>query len=119
MYERRKIARKRSFFGGVIAFNRRSSTMDCLVRNLSAEGAKVVFTNTVTVPDEFDLTIRQKERTVRVRMIWRRADEAGVIFLDESAASAPIPLDWARRLRDCEADKAALRRRVAELSTAE
>jgi hypothetical protein len=78
-----------------------------------------LFENTATVPDEFDLTIARKERSFRARMIWRRGDEAGLRFLELAQPAAPIPLDWARRLRDCEADKAALRRRVAELSTAE
>jgi hypothetical protein len=118
MQERRKLARNRTFLGGVIAFNRRSSTMNCLVRNLSLGGAKISFTNTATVPDEFDLTIKQKGRALLARMVWRKADEAGIIFLNENVAGAPIPLDWARRLRDCEADNAALRRRVADLSTA-
>jgi hypothetical protein len=119
MHERRKLARNRTFLGGMIAFNHRNSTMNCLVRNFSVGGAKISFTNTVTVPDVFDLTIKQKERTLLARIVWRRADEAGIVFLNETVARAPIPLDWARRLRDCEADKTALRRRVAELSTAE
>jgi hypothetical protein len=117
MQERRKRARSRTFLGGVIAFNHRKSTMDCLVRNISDVGAKISFTNTATVPDEFDLTIKQKGRSLFARIVWRHADEAGVIFLNENVAGAPIPLDWARRLRDCEAAKAALTRRVAELST--
>jgi hypothetical protein len=118
MQERRKLARNRTFLGGVIAFNRRSSTMNCLVRNLSVGGAKISFTNTATVPDKFDLTIKQKGRALLARIVWRKADEAGIVFLNENVAGAPIPLDWARRLRDCEADNAALRRRVADLSTA-
>jgi PilZ domain-containing protein len=92
--------------------------MNCLVRNLSVGGAKISFSNTVTVPDEFDLTIKQKERTLLARMVWRGADEAGIVFLNEIVATAPIPLEWARRLHDCEADKAALRRRVVQLSAA-
>ena len=119
MNERRKNPRLRTFFGGVIAFNRRSSTMDCLVRNFSDRGAKVTFTNTITVPDEFDLTIQRKEKSFRARMVWRAKDEAGVVFLDPAAASAPIPLDWARRVRDCQAENAALKRRVAQLSSAD
>jgi len=117
MTERRKTPRLRTFFGGVIAFNGRSSTMECLVRNLSAQGARVTFTNTVTVPDEFDLTIRRKEASYRARMVWRARDEAGVVFLDPAAASAPIPIEWARRLRESQAENAALKRRVAQLST--
>src|SRR5258708_7346856 len=119
MQEKRELARNRTFLGGVIAFNHRKSTMDCLVRNLSAAGARISITNTATVPDEFDLTIKQKDGTLRARIVWRHADEAGVIFLNEYVTGTPTPPDWARRLRDCEADNAALRRRVAQLSTAE
>ena len=118
MQDRRKSTRRRSYIGGQIAFNQRSSLMDCLVRNISGGGAKLVFTNTVTVPQEFDLSM-QNARTFRARVIWRRADEAGVAFLEPRPSSAPISLDVARRLRQCEAEKAALQRRVQELSGAE
>ena len=60
MGERRKSLRSRTFLGGVIAFNKRASTMDCYVRNLSPAGAKVVFTNAGVIPDQFDLTIARK-----------------------------------------------------------
>lgn len=124
MQERRKTSRSRTYLGGVVAFNKRSSTMDCLVRNFSPEGAKLVFDATVTLPDAFDLEIRQKERAFRARLVWRGETEAGVAFLDEVAQpaehadAAPIPLDWARKLRNCESQKAELQKRVAELSTA-
>jgi PilZ domain len=125
MQERRKTIRNRTFLGGVVAFNKRSSTLDCVVRNFSPEGARIVFDAAVTLPDEFDLEIRQKERAFRARTIWRGETEAGVAFLDnvaqpvERAETAPIPLDWARKLRNCESQKADLQRRVAELSTAD
>jgi hypothetical protein len=116
MVEKRKAARSRTLFGGVIAFNNRASTMDCQVRNLSAGGAKVIFTNTAAVPDQFDLQIARKERSFRARMVWRAPNEAGVAFLSEYNHDTPVPLEWARRLRECEAEKAALRKRIAHLS---
>lgn len=124
MQERRKTTRSRTYLGGVVAFNKRSSTMDCVVRNFSPEGARIAFDAVATLPDEFDLEIRQKERAFRARMVWRGETEAGVAFLDstaqpaERAQAAPIPLDWARKLRNCESQKAELQRRVAELSSA-
>jgi hypothetical protein len=125
MQERRKNIRSRTYFGGVLAFNKRSSTMNCIVRNFSPEGARIAFNTAVTIPDEFDLEIRRNERAFRVRTIWRRGDEAGVAFIAEAAQpfedakNTPIPLDWARKLRQCESQKAELQRRVAQLSTAE
>ena len=90
--------------------------MDCQVMNLSPAGAKVVFTNTSVVPDQFDLTIARKDSAFRARMVWRGINEAGVAFLDEYTLSGAIPLEWAKRLRDCEAEKAVLRQRIAQLS---
>ena len=116
MQDRRKAVRERTFFGGDIAFNRRSSTMTCVVRNFSAQGAMLGFDNTATVPDKFDLVIRQKLRSFRARIMWRRANEAGVAFEAEQVSSEPMPIEWARRLHAWKAEKAALRRRVEELS---
>jgi len=116
MAERRKAVRARTLLGGVIAFNSRASTMDCQVRNLSSAGAKVTFTNTAVVPDQFDLMIARKERSFRARVIWRAPNEAGIAFLSENHQEVPVPIEWARRLRDCEAEKTALQRRIAELT---
>ena len=114
MVEKRKATRSRTLLGGVIAFNNCESTMDCQVRNLSADGAKVTFSNTAVVPDQFDLKISRKERSFRTRMIWRKLNEAGVAFLNEYNDNVPVPLEWAKRLRDCEAENAALRKRIAQ-----
>ncbi|HEY0572199.1 MAG TPA: PilZ domain-containing protein [Enterovirga sp.] len=119
MEERRKTVRQRSYLGGRIAFNNRSSTMDCTVRNMSAGGARVAFSDTVVLPQDLDLAIRQKGLNARARVVWRSATEVGVSFLAVSreAAGEVIPLDLARRMRDLEAEKAALKQRVAALST--
>lgn len=116
MTERRKASRQRTLFGGSIIFNKRGSTMDCVVRNFSAEGAKLVFTHTVAVPDEFELAIKQKARSYRVRVIWRHADEAGVAILDQADPAELLPVEWVRRLRTSETEKAKLQKRVEDLS---
>lgn len=116
MSERRTSLRARTILGGVISFNKRRSTLDCAVRNFSERGARLEFTNTAILPDQFDLTIARKDVTYRVRTVWRGEDTAGVVFIDEDEHGAVIPLDWARKLKALEARNAALRRRVAELS---
>ena len=89
MRDRRKTVRTRAYLGAQIAFNQRSCVMDCLIHNFSPEGAKLVFSNTVTVPQEFDLSIPKQEQTLRVRMVWRRADEVGVAICGQHARPAP------------------------------
>ena len=116
MHERRKAARSRTFFGGVIKFKQCKSAMNCAVRNYSSAGAKVAFTETDLVPDKLDLTIAKKDRSYRARMIWRDFNEAGVEFLSEQGEAVTIPLEWAKRLRQCEAENSRLRRRIARLT---
>jgi hypothetical protein len=115
--ERRAVARARTYLGGQVAFNVRFSTMDCLVRNLSAAGAKLDFNGAATIPDEVDLTITNREETRRARIVWRRGDEAGVAFRQPAPGSDVVPLTVARRVPDCEAEKTPLQRRVAQLSS--
>ena len=117
MSDQRKSVRGRSYLGGTMMFNHGYSTMDCLVLNLSRSGAKLTFTNTVTVPGEFDLTIEQKGGSRKARMIWRRQDEVGVKFIEDDA-SMPVSLEWARRLRAAEAKNHALRLRIEALTSA-
>ena len=116
MAERRKAVRSRTFLGGVIAFNRHQSSMDCRVRNFSPAGAKVTFTNTATIPNQFDLRIAHKDRSFRARMAWRGIDEAGIEFLGEYDNDVPVPLELMQRLRNSEAKNAALRQRIKQLS---
>ena len=43
MIERRQNARARVIYSGVIAYDERRSTMDCVIRNFSEDGVKVEF----------------------------------------------------------------------------
>lgn len=117
MIEKRKNMRNRTYLGGCIQFNHDLSTMDCLIRNLSNEGAKLIYTNSVTVPGEFDLQITAKGYSRRARVVWRRKDEAGVEFIDNTANIIPINTDLARRLRASEARNATLKNRIEELQS--
>jgi hypothetical protein len=115
MSERRTNLRTRTFLGGVISFDKRRATLDCTVRNLAQRGARLEFTNTAILPDQFDLTIARKEASYRVRTVWRGEDTAGVVFIDDEHRGV-IPLEWAQKIKALKARNAALRRRVAELS---
>ncbi|MGD0633428.1 MAG: PilZ domain-containing protein [Beijerinckiaceae bacterium] len=115
MQQRRREHRGRTYLGSRIAFNNRCSTIDCMVRNMSQNGAKLVFAHPVTCPDEFDLMIPQKGESRRVRIIWRQETEAGIVFL-ASNADTVISIETVRRMRVLEAERATLARRIATLS---
>ena len=118
MTEHRKEVRQRTFLKGRILFNKGASSMDCLVRDMSASGARLALTETTTLPDSFDLYIPQKEKTFRSALAWRRADSVGITFQDDAvAAPAPVPAEdpasilmLMRRVSELEAENAALRR---------
>jgi hypothetical protein len=115
MLDRRQSVRGRVYYGGVIAFNGRNSTMNCVVRDFSPLGAKVEFDNTALLPDEVDVTIVRKGFSCQARIVWRRANQAGVAFRNPKPSAAPIPLDWAIRLRASERARKDLRRRIEQL----
>src|SRR5215470_3708027 len=87
MSERRGLTRRKSFLRGCIYFNNRRSAVDCLVRDVSQTGARLIFSDTVSVPDVVDLHIPQKDQMLRAHVQWRRGEELGVTF----AAAAGTP----------------------------
>jgi hypothetical protein len=119
MLDRRQSFRGRVYYGGVIAFNARNSTMNCMVRDFSPLGAKVEFSNAALLPDEVDLTIARKGFCCAARIVWRRANEAGFAFRNPRQSNPPIPLDWAIRLRASERERKDLQRRIEQLRSAD
>jgi hypothetical protein len=116
MRERREIHRGRTYLGGRLAFNNQYCTIDCLVRNMSRNGAKLVFEGTVLLPGEFELMLPQKGESRRARVVWRQQDEAGVTFLQPAGEGGVVSIGTARRIKRLEVDRAALQTRVAELT---
>src|SRR5260370_38752696 len=91
MNERRNASRQKSFLRGSIQFNNRRTVIDCLVRDISATGARLIFSDSVSVPDVVDLYIPQKEQTPRAHGQWRRGEGVGVAFAKGGQAPAPPP----------------------------
>src|ERR1700684_2174217 len=114
MAERRHSARKKSFLRGRLIFNKRRNALDCLIRDISDEGARVVFSDAVSVPDQVELYIPQKEETILAHVQWRRADELGLAFPE--SVSAPFG-DLAARVVKLETEVATLRRQLKQLKS--
>jgi hypothetical protein len=117
MAERRHATRKKSFLRGCVYFNKRRGAMDCLIRDLSEAGARIIFSSAVNVPDVVELYIPQKEETIRARVKWRHGDEVGLAFPAVArAAEAPTDDgDLAQRVEKLETEIAALRRMLKQL----
>src|SRR3954453_22488616 len=111
--------RMRTLIAAKISFRNGQSTLDCLIRNLSDTGAKLIVSAAVTLPECFDLIVPQKSVTRRVRIVWRRGEAMGVRF-DEGAPRSesrdPDATSLTRRMRELEAEVARLQSRILQLT---
>jgi PilZ domain len=117
MSERRGSIRQKSFLRGCVYFNKRRSAVDCLIRDISDDGARIVFSEAVSVPDVVELYIPQKEQMLRSRVQWRHGDEIGLAFGDALAGPGdPVQSrELAERVAALETELAALKRMVKRL----
>jgi hypothetical protein len=113
--ERRKSSRQKSFLHGCIYFNNRRSAIDCLIRDISPEGAKLVFSQTASIPDAIDLHIPQKDQMLRAHVQRRTSGEVGVTFEAAQSFAPADSEDLAARVEHLEAEVAALKRIVKRI----
>jgi hypothetical protein len=123
--ERRRVARQKSFLRGTIQFNNRRTVVDCLIRDISPYGARLIFSDAVTVPDVLELYIPQKEQTLRAHVIWRHGQEVGAAFAQHMQMDPPAtePADataaqagpLAERVAKLEAEIASLKRMLRRM----
>lgn len=93
--ERRDEQRSRQFKGGKVIFGDGKLCLDCVVRNLSAEGARLRFPSQVAVPAQVDLIIPVDCLSYSCEVMWHDMCEIGVRFL-----SAPTVLGEKRDLKE-------------------
>jgi len=115
MIERRESARDKVIYGGIASLDDGQTTRDCVVRNISAQGAQIEFSKDKISPGEkIALTIARKGRSVLARIVWWRDNFIGVAFSDETLIRPPVS-DLEERLRISEKKKRQLQRRINEL----
>jgi len=113
MSERRQSRRLKSFLHGFVYFDKGRGVVSCLVRDFSDEGARIIFSETVTIPDVVNLHLPKKDITLKARVIWRRGDEIGLGFNSAAVASAeprPDQAELMKRVARLEAEIASLRK---------
>jgi hypothetical protein len=117
MSERRGSRRQKSFLRGFVYFDRRRGVMSCLVRDLSDEGARIILSQGVTIPDVINLHIPQREQTRRARVQWRRGDEIGLAFGEDEKATPTTPKEseLIERVAQLEDEILALKRTIKRL----
>jgi len=116
MHERRNNFRNRCYLGGRINFDQRFSDVDCLIRNLSQSGARLVFNDSPVLPTNFTLNIPLRNEQHAATLMWRREKEAGIAFTRPHRSDNIIPLDDHLEMRANAAQQAVLRKRIAQIA---
>lgn len=73
----------RTLKGASILLHGHKSTIDCQVRNLSEDGAKLTANSTISIPDRFDVKLDSGGEIRGCEVIWRTLTELGVRFSGE------------------------------------
>ena len=86
MQERRHFHRHRVFKPAKLVGQ--ASVLDCIVRDISANGARLALISTTGLPETIDLSF-DAGRTLRLcRVVWRTPTEIGVEFKERAFHSA-------------------------------
>ena len=113
MLDRRRSARDKVIYGGVAEIGDDGATRDCVVRDISDQGAKIEFSSAVKFnKEQMSVAIARKGRSFLARVVWWRDNFVGVAFNSES--ELPVS-DLDERLRKSEQKKRQLQRRIKEL----
>jgi hypothetical protein len=112
MPENRRSERLKSLLRARIIFNGGNSTIDCVIKNVSAHGMRLEVADGLSIPGEFDLEVPHRGRTYRARLVWRGGGTIGVAFVPANAE--PVRAD--DELRRLERENAALRAQLRELT---
>jgi hypothetical protein len=117
MPERRTASRHKSLLQGRVYYNSRRSSVDCLVRDVSDKGARLVFGESVAVPDVVELYLPNKDEVRRAKVQWRKGHEMGVDFGGDHAEAGGWEGSTALfgRVLKLERECASLKRIVTEL----
>ena len=86
MNDKRKITRRRVLKVGKIVFADGMRVIDCTIRDLSKDGAKLIIGNTIGVPDSFFLYEQSTGSLYPSSIVWRQPKSVGVKFDGEPSS---------------------------------
>jgi hypothetical protein len=117
MQDRRTNPRHKTFIKGRIFFNNGLSSMDCIIRDMTDSGSRLEVSETVALPDAFELYLPNKDETFHAKVAWRKGNSLGISLNSEHAAGpagdhADSQSSFADRLTKLEREVASLRKRL-------
>jgi hypothetical protein len=63
--------------------------VDCQMRDISETGARIVIKDQMALPNEFKFVLPSEVSMRTAKVVWRKGDLAGIVFLSERS-DAPI-----------------------------
>jgi len=89
VFERRAKQRGRTLLGGKIVFNGGRSAIDCVIRNISEDGACAQVESPVGIPEQVLLTITGESEVRSCVVAWQSANRLGLTFRHAGVAEDP------------------------------
>jgi hypothetical protein len=80
MQERRHSQRARTLRAGKIVFNDKRCVIDCMIRNISRNGACLLVASVVGIPSGFDLLIDGEAESRHCKLVWHAQNRIGIEF---------------------------------------
>jgi len=87
--EQRKTPRRRVLKAAVAAYADRYCVVPCVLRDISAKGARLRSQSTLNIPDTFDLIVDLDGIEVSCEVVWRIGEDIGVRFVGAPRKVAP------------------------------
>ncbi len=81
--------RRRVIKKATIAYNNRHITINCQVRDLTEDGARLRPQPGLAIPDHFELLIDLDALSVPCKVVWRDKNDIGVKFTEEPIKTKP------------------------------
>ena len=80
---RRSAPRRRVLKGCIVAYNNRHCTIECMLRDISASGARLQVTGSLDIPDTFELIVEVDGVEAECEVVWRYGRDVGVRFISQ------------------------------------
>ena len=80
MQERRRSMRQPKCLRGRLYFNEGRDSLPCLIRDVAYEGARVILSGPIDIPDEIELYIPKRKRIAHANVRWRHGNKIGLAF---------------------------------------
>jgi hypothetical protein len=108
--------RARALLTGSISGFDNSLSTPCIVNNISGSGARITLSPAVPVAGEFKVCIPQRGLNRTARLVWRKGDQLGVVFVVEPGSRLSLDENEKdRRIRALEIENANLRAEIGIL----